>query len=69
MKADGAERQAMAKTAAQLREALESMPELATELRAMLHPPHQAQIAVSISVTMLMQIIEELEGIKNGNGP
>ena len=55
----------MTETAAQLRETFAAEPRLAAELRAMLHPPHQAQIAVSISVTMLMQIIEELEnGVK-----
>ena len=55
----------MTETAAQLRETFASPPCLVEELRVMLHPPHQAQIAVSIDVNMLMQIIEELEnGVK-----
>ena len=59
----------MTETAAQLRQTLASPPRLAEELRAMLHPPHQAQIAVSIDVTMLMQIIEELENGAENAGP
>ena len=49
------------KTAAQIRQGQENRPPLAQELRDMLAPPEQAQIAISVPVPMIMQIIEELE--------